>query len=67
MNGVKITEYEAKALNTLAREQLKHKILADILIDMQICKIEGRDMKEYILELKNMLDEIIAKNNLCGK
>lgn len=54
-------EEEAKALNRLAREQLKHKILADILIDMQICKIEWRDIKEYIVELKNMLDEIAIK------
>ena len=31
---------DAKRYNDLAREQLKLKILADINMDMQICKIE---------------------------
>lgn len=51
-------------LNRLAREQLKQKILADINMDLQICKIEWRDIKEYIFELKNMLNDIILKNSL---
>jgi len=31
---------DAKAFNKLAREEMKHKLLADILMDMQICRIE---------------------------
>jgi hypothetical protein len=48
----------AQALNTLAREQLKHKILADINMDLMICKIEGWDIKEHISNIKEMLDDI---------
>lgn len=59
-----LKQEDAKALNQLAREQLKHKLLADVLMDMTICELEWRDMKEYINEIKDMLDDIIAKNNL---
>lgn len=54
----------ARKLNQLAREQIKIKILADINIDLQICKIEWWDLKEYIKELSNMLNIIIIENNL---
>lgn len=45
-------------LNNLAREQLKEKLLADILLDMEICKIEGWDIKQYLREIKQMLESI---------
>lgn len=34
------TQHESMKVNELAREQLKLKILADINMDIQICKIE---------------------------
>lgn len=37
---------EAKALNTLAREQMKQRLLLDIAIDLDVCKLEGLDAKE---------------------
>lgn len=55
------TNKEAKKVNQLAREQLKHKLLADILLDLTICDIEGWDKKEYIQELHYILSEITSK------
>lgn len=51
----------ARALNTLAREQLKHRLLADIRIDIQICQLESWDYKEYLLELKKLIDSFLKK------
>ena len=48
-----------KALQRLAREQLKLRLLADIAVDIQICKIEGWQYKEYLLELKNEIERLI--------
>ena len=45
----------AKALQQLAREEMKHRLLADILTDINVCKIEGWDYKEYLLELKEIV------------
>lgn len=47
-----------RQLNTLAREQLKFKLLADIRIDLQICEIEGWDKKEYLQQIRDIIDEI---------
>lgn len=49
---------EAKALQKLAREQMKRKLLADIIADLTICKLENEDPKEYIEDLKNEIDKI---------
>lgn len=49
-------EADRKALNTLAREQLKLKLLNDIRLDIEVCKIENWDYKEYLLELKKLID-----------
>lgn len=45
----------AQALNRLAREQMKHRILADIRMDMLICELEGWDKLEYLKELIDMI------------
>lgn len=47
---------EAAAMNRLAREQLKRKLLADILTDLTICEIEGWDKREYIAEIRQLID-----------
>ena len=41
----------ARALNRLAREQMKLRILADVRIDLTICEIEGWDQRECIDDL----------------
>lgn len=53
-------EFPSSKLNILAREQMKTKLLTDILIDMQICKLEGWDIMQYLIEIKSLIDSIIA-------
>lgn len=48
----------ARAVNVLARQRFKQKLLADILIDLTICEIEGWSKREYINELKNLINSI---------
>ena len=48
-------------LNKLAREQMKEKLLHDILIDINICRLEGWEYKSYLIELRNMLDSFIKE------
>ena len=47
------------ALNALAREQMKYKLMADIRMDIEVCKLEGIDYKEYLKELKQIIDEFL--------
>lgn len=46
-------------LNRLAREQMKRKLLADILMDMQVCELEGIDKMEYLNELHTLITGLI--------
>lgn len=57
------TQEKADAINRLAREQMKLKLLQDILLDLNICEIEGYDKKQYINELRDMIDTIAAGFN----
>lgn len=43
------------ALNQLAREQLKTKLLADIQTDLMVCQLEGWDSTEYLAELHQFI------------
>ena len=47
-----------KALNNLAREQIKLRLLADISLDLAVCEIEGWNKLEYLNELKSMIDDL---------
>lgn len=46
-------------LNALAREQMKYKLMADIRMDIEVCKLERIDYKEYLKELKQIIDEFL--------
>lgn len=50
---------EGIALNRLAREQMKLRLLADIRADIQVSELEGINYKEYLLELKELIDSFI--------
>lgn len=52
---------ESRSLNTLAREAMIHRLLADIRVDLEVCKIEGWNPKEYIDRLKREIDAIYNK------
>jgi len=45
-------------VNRLAREQLKAQLLADILIDMEISKLEGWPVIEYLDELIELINSL---------
>lgn len=46
---------ERKALQTLAREQLKLKLLKDIEQDILVCSLEGWDYKSFLDELITLI------------
>ena len=48
----------ASALNRLAREQMKARLLADIAVDLQVCGLEGYDPAEYVDELLGEVERI---------
>ncbi len=56
-----------KTLNTLAREQMKLRLLQDIRVDIEVCKLEGIDYRTYLLELKEIIDGFIKGDKIEGK
>lgn len=56
----------SERLNVLAREQMKHKLLADIMVDLTVCQIEGWDYKSYLFELRDLVQSIIDENGNTG-
>ena len=57
------TPEASKALNRLAREKKKYRLLADISLDLVICEMEGWDKLEYLAELKEMINTLGGENN----
>lgn len=53
----------AEALNRLAREQTKLKLLADIRTDLIVCELEGWDQQAYLRDLH----QLIAGFDPCGE
>jgi hypothetical protein len=51
----------SKTTNQLARARFKEKLLQELLFDLTVCKIEGWDYKEYVAELKLLIDEACQK------
>ena len=63
LNGVKLIGEEApRKLQELARHQLIVKLYADILVDMQICEIEGWDKLELVRMLQDLLNGLGNSN-----
>lgn len=50
-----------KKVNTLARDKFKVKLLEEIKIDLIMCELEGWDAKNYINELKSLIDDLYRK------
>lgn len=50
-----------RAMQLVAREEMKMRIYADILADIMICDIEGWDKMEYIIELQDMLNTLTER------
>ncbi len=58
---------DPERLNRLAREQMKEKLMTDILIDMTICQIEGWNITEYLEELKELIDSLQKNKSIIRK
>lgn len=54
--------FPAKTVNDLARLKFKEQLLKEIIFDLMVCEIENWDKKEYINELKKMLNGIDTSN-----
>jgi len=54
--------FPAKTVNSLARLKFKEQLLKEIMFDLMVCEIEKWDKKEYINELKKMLNGIDTSN-----
>lgn len=54
-----IDEECRRVLNDLARKKVQEKLLQDIIFDMNVCKLEGWDHREYLFELENLIDRLI--------
>ena len=51
-----------QVLNKLAREQMKLRLMQDIRVDIEVCKLEGINYKDYLLELKDMIDGFLKED-----
>jgi hypothetical protein len=52
-----------RALQVLAREELKLRVLQDVLIDIQVCRLEGWDPREFARELVALIKGVVET---CG-
>jgi hypothetical protein len=59
--------FPAKTVNDLARLKFKEQLLKEIMFDLMVCEIEKWDKKEYINELKKMLNSIDTSNGKKNK
>lgn len=59
----------AKTVNELARAKFVHKLLADILVDLTICEIEGWDKREYLSQLAELINGMVQQTGIptCEK
>lgn len=62
---VDVIEFPAKKVNELARKRFLEQILKDIMFDLTVCEIEGWDKKEYIKEIRKLINsfDLSNKNN----
>ena len=62
IDKTEIPIFPAKSVNDLARLKFKEQLLKEIIFDLMVCEIENWDKKEYINELKKMLNSIDTSN-----
>lgn len=54
--------FPTKTVNDLARLKFKEQLLKEIMFDLMVCEIENWDKKEYINELKKLINGIDTSN-----
>ena len=62
MDIYEVNEQTRKRLNQLAREELKQRLLQDILFDINVCKLENWNYEDYLYELRELIEDIINEN-----
>ena len=55
--------FPSKTVNNLARKKFQEQLLKEIKFDLIVCEIEGWDKKEYIKELKKLINSIDISDN----
>jgi len=55
------TKDVSRVLNEIARHRMIERLYRDILIDLQICEIEGWDKMEYIRQLEKVIQHFTEK------
>ena len=55
--------FPSKTVNNLARKKFQEQLLKEIKFDLMVCEIEGWDKKEYIKELKKLINAIDLSDN----
>ena len=65
IKSVNVIEFPAKKVNELARKRFLEQILKEIMFDLTVCEIEGWDKKEYIKEIRKLINsfDLSSKNN----
>ncbi len=59
MSGIELHgEGASRKLQELARHEMITKLYADILLDMQVCEIEGWDRMEFVRQLQDLLNSL---------
>lgn len=58
-----VTMETRRTLNRVAREQMKERLMRDILADMTVCELEGWNRMEYLNELKELIDSFTKPQN----
>lgn len=58
------SEEGARALQHYCRESMKLRLLADILQDMTVCRLEGWDILEFVRELHAELERILNNGRI---
>lgn len=59
--------FPSKSVNILARKKFQEQLLKEIKFDLIVCEIEGWDKKEYIKELKTLINGINISSNINKK
>ena len=55
--------FPSQTVNILARKKFQEQLLKEIKFDLIVCEIEGWDKKEYIKELKKLINAIDLSDN----
>ena len=58
---IKTISFYPKEMQELARKTMQAEILRDILVDMQVCELEGWDKMEYLKELQSLINHFNPK------